>query len=170
MGALALSLVEERTHGIGIRLPRTRNLITVDTFDWPDSASAPTHLPNSPCPYRSTNVGCWRCPGPLVHRSCHLYPAFGSVHTFGDVGIFHVLAVPGEADIAFSIDDDQAACAGGFGSEKGNCCCGGIAGYFSMSYEVGGAFGYQQTHEIFTIACAGNGGVVVRIEATAYEG
>ena len=107
---------------------------------------------------------------PLYTDHTFYIPLSGSVHTFCDVGIFHILAVPGEADIAFSIDNDQAACSGSFGSEQGNCCCGGIAGCFSMSYEIGGAFGYQQAHEIFTIACAGNGSVVVRIEATTYEG
>src|SRR5437588_9483365 len=84
--------------------------------------------------------------------------------------MFHVLAVPGEADVTFSIYHDQAACAGGFGSEKGNCCCGGIAGSFSMGYEVGGAFSYQEACEVFTVACTGGCGIFVRVEATADKG
>src|SRR6266581_1696905 len=72
-----------------------------------------------------------------------LHPAYRAFHALGHVCMFHVLAVPGEADIPFSIYHDQAACAGGFGSEKGNCCCGCIAGSFSKGYNVSSSFSNQ---------------------------
>src|SRR5436305_1655587 len=100
-------------------------------------------------------------------RSTFLYAAFGTVHAFGDVCMFHVLAVPGEADIAFSIYHDQAACAGSFGSEKSNSCCSGITGSFSMRNKVSGTFSYQQAGEVFAVTGAGDCGIVVGIEAAA---
>jgi len=46
-----------------------------------------------------------------------LYAGYGFWHAFCDVGVFHVLAVPGKAEVAFSVYDDEAAGAGGFGAE-----------------------------------------------------
>jgi len=46
-----------------------------------------------------------------------LYAGYGFWHVFCDVGVFHVVAVPGKAEVAFPVYDDEAAGAGGFGAE-----------------------------------------------------
>src|SRR5690348_17040411 len=95
---------------------------------------------------------------------------FWSIHTFSDISMLHMLAIPGESNIAFAVHDDQATCAGGSGAKKGNCRGSGVASRLSMDHVVGGAFGDQEAHEVFAVACAGDGGVVIGIEATANEG
>ena len=64
--------------------------------------------------------------------------------------MFHILTVPGKTDVAFSIYDNQAAGAAGFGAEEGDGYLGCFAGCLSTRYKIGGAFGYEQASEIFT--------------------
>ena len=61
-----------------------------------------------------------------------------------------MLTVPGKTDVAFSIYDNQAAGAAGFGAEEGGGYLGCFAGRLSTRYKIGGAFGYEQAGEIFT--------------------
>src|SRR6266851_4247510 len=72
------------------------------------------------------------------------------IHALSDIGMFHMLAVPGKTDVAFSIYDNQAAGAAGFGAEEGDGYLGCFACCLSTRYKIGGAFGYEQASEIFT--------------------
>ena len=73
-------------------------------------------------------LGSSQCGATYVEAPClqawgTSYSAYRVFHALGHVCMLHIVAVPGEADTPFAIYYDQAACAGSFGSEKGNCCC-----------------------------------------------
>ena len=99
-----------------------------------------------------------------------LVSGLGFFHALSDIGMFHILTVPGKTDVAFSIYDNQAAGAAGFGAEEGDGYLGCFAGCLSTRYKIGGAFGYEQASEIFTVARSGDGGIVISVEATTYQG
>src|SRR5437867_12463801 len=99
-----------------------------------------------------------------------LYPTHRFFHPLSNIRMFHILAVPGESEITFTIYHNQAARAASPGAEEGNGCLGCLACGLSTCNKVSSAFSNQQASEIFTGACAGDSGIVISVEATTNEG
>src|SRR5262249_48398097 len=102
----------------------------------------------------------------LVHRLSpqSSYPGYRLRHALGDIGVLHMVAVPGKTKIALAVYDDQATGARGSCSEQddGRLC--GLSSGLSTGDEIGGAFGDEQAHEVFAVARAGDGGMIVGVE------
>src|SRR5579885_744674 len=81
----------------------------------------------------------------------------------------HVLAVPGIADIAFAIHDNQAACALGLRAKHRDGRLSRFTRNQPAPYEISRSFSDQQANEIFSIARTGNSRVLIGIEAAAYQ-
>src|SRR6266700_2813608 len=78
--------------------------------------------------------------------------------------------VPGIADVAEVVNNNQATGSCRLGLQYGNGGFGGVLGGDTTGNNVGGTLGDQEAHEVFAIAGAGDSCMFVGIEATADQG